>query len=180
MRKLLLVALVTVSAGLSPALSQRHVKRISAWGAHLGRSEQGQYYELSFSSLLTNRLGLRVSGLREDGNLGKKAGDYAVYQGRVLLAPQLFQIGEVVYVHLLLGAGGQYEQTNQGRTGELAPNASQPQRFSFGPQAGAEADVFLGNRLSLVATGTKGYQIDPSLIDPWPGYLSAGFRYHFH
>lgn len=179
MKKLLLVAFVLVGAGLSPALAQRHVKHISAWGAHLGRSEKGTYYELSYYSMLTNRLGIRLSGLREAGNLGKKAGDYAAYQGRVLLAPQLFQIGEVVYVHLLLGAGGHYERTNQGGTGELPLNASQPQRFSFGPQAGAEADIFLGNRLSLVATGTKGYQIDQSSIDQWPGYLSAGFRYHF-
>jgi len=166
-------------AGVSPALAQRHVKGISAWGAHIGSSEKGRYFELSYSSMLTNRLGLRLSGLRENGYLGNKAGDYAAYQARVLVAPQLFQIGEVVYVHLLFGAGGQYERTNRGGTGELAPNASKPQRVSFGPQAGAEADVFLSNRLSLVATGTKGYQITKSYIDQWPGYLSAGVRYHF-
>ena len=62
MKKLLLVALALAGAGTSPALAQRHVKHISSWGAHLGRSEKGDYYELSYTSMLTNQLALRPSG----------------------------------------------------------------------------------------------------------------------
>lgn len=178
MKKLLLVALLTAGAGAAPALAQRHIKGTAAWGAHVGRSEKGSFYELSYTPLLTNRLGLRFSGLREAGTLGRQ-GDYSAYQGRVLLAPQLFRLGEVVYVHLLVGAAGQYERTARQRTGELPLDGSTPQRFTYGPQAGAEIDWFLGNRLSLVATGTKGYLLNTSLVDEWPGYLSAGLRYHF-
>jgi hypothetical protein len=179
MKKLLSVALILAGAGSMPALAQRHVKHIASWGAHIGHSEKGNYYELSYTPMLTNRLGLRISGLREDGNLGGLSGEYAAYQGRILLAPQLFRLGEIVYVHLLLGAGGQYERTNEHETGGIAQDAKKPQRFTYGPQAGAEADIFLGNRFSLVATGTKAYQFNNSLIDQWPGMASIGFRYHF-
>lgn len=176
MKNLLLVALLL--AGAVPAFAQRHVQHISSWGAHLGRSGKGDYYELSYTSMLTNRLALRASGLRESGKLSSR-GEYSSYVGRVLLAPQLFRLGEVAYVHLLLGAGAGYERTGENGTAELAADAKKPQRFTYGPQAGAEVDCFLGNRLSLVATATKGYMFNNPLIDQWPGYASAGLRYHF-
>jgi hypothetical protein len=178
MKNLLLVALLLAGAGAAPAFAQRHVQHIASWGAHLGRSEKGDFYELSYTSMLTNRLALRVSGLRDAGTLSGR-GEYASYVGRVLLAPQLFRLGEVAYVHLLLGAGAGYERTGENGIGELAPDAKEPQRFTYGPQAGAEVDCFLGNRLSLVATATKGYLFNTPLIDQWPGYASAGLRYHF-
>ena len=177
MKKPLLVALLLTGTGAVPALAQRHVQHISSWGAHLGRSEKGTYYELSYTSMLTNRLALRASGLRETGRLSGR-GHYSSYAGRVLLSPQLFRLGEVAYVHLLLGAGAGYE-----RTGEHAParpaDARPPQRFTYGPQAGAEVDCFLSNRLSLVATATKAYLFNDPLLDQWPGYAGAGLRYHF-
>ncbi|UOQ75233.1 hypothetical protein [Hymenobacter cellulosilyticus] len=178
MKNLLLVALLLAGAGAVPASAQRHVRHISSWGAHLGRSEQGSYYELSYTSMLTNHLALRASGLRETGTLDGR-GKYTSYAGRLLLAPQLFRLGEVAYVHLLLGAGAGYERTGENGTGELPTDAKQTQRFTYGPQAGAEVDVFLGNRFSLVATATKGYLFNNSLLDQWPGYASAGLRYHF-
>ncbi|SMB79255.1 hypothetical protein SAMN00120144_3095 [Hymenobacter roseosalivarius DSM 11622] len=178
MKKLLLVALALAGAGTLPALAQRHVKHISSWGVHAGRSEKGDYYELSYTSMLTDQLALRASGLRDAGNLAAR-GEYSTYQGRLFLAPQLFRIGEIAYVHLLFGAGAGYERTHENRTGELTADANEPQRFTYGPQAGAEVDFFLGNRLSLVATGTKGYLFNNPLIDQWPGNASAGLRYHF-
>ncbi|GAA4366003.1 hypothetical protein GCM10023185_36820 [Hymenobacter saemangeumensis] len=178
MKKLLLLALLLAGVGLSPAFAQRHVKHLASWGVHLGRSETGDYYELSYTPMLTNRLALRLSGGYEHGTLAAR-GEYSVYQGRVLLAPQLFRLGEVAYVHLLVGAGAGYEWTNQNGTGEMTTGANEPQRFTYGPQAGAEVDVFLGNRLSLVATGTKGYLFNNPLIDHWPGLASIGVRYHF-
>ncbi|MCR5890664.1 hypothetical protein LRS06_23325 [Hymenobacter sp. J193] len=53
----------------------------------------------------------------------------------------------MAYFHLLLGAGAGYEWTNQNGSGELITGSDEPQRFTYGPQAGLEADVFLGNRL---------------------------------
>ncbi|GAA4493004.1 hypothetical protein GCM10023172_00970 [Hymenobacter ginsengisoli] len=178
MKKLLLVALLLDGAGAAPALAQRHVKHMAAWGAHVGRSETGTYYEASYTSLLTNRLALRGSGLRETGTLAGR-GQYERYAGRVLLAPQLLRVGEVAYVHLLLGGGAGYEHTNLNGTGEQAAGAQTPQRFTYGPQAGLEADFFLGNRLSLVATATKGYLFNNPLIEQWLGHAGIGLRYHF-
>ena len=178
MKKLLLVVLLLAGAGVLPASAQRHVKHISAWGAHVGRSGKGDYYELSYLSMLSNRLALRLSGAYEKGTLGTR-GDYSVYGGRVFLSPQLFRLGEFAYVHLLLCAGASYEWTNQNGTGELATGTKEPQRFTYGPQAGIEADFFLGNRLSLVATGTKGYLLNNPLVNQWPGMAAAGLRYHF-
>ena len=174
----MLVALLLAGAGSAPALAQRHIKHLAAWGAHASRSETGTYYEASYTSMLTNRLALRGSGLRETGTLTGR-GQYESYAGRVLLAPQLFRVGEFAYVHLLLGGGAGYERTNLNGTGELGAGAMAPQRFTYGPQAGLEADFFLGNRLSLVATATKGYLFNNPLIDQWPGHASGGLRYHF-
>lgn len=177
MKKLLLMALLA-AAGILPAAAQRHVKRIASFGAHVGRSETGDSYELSYTPMLTDRLALRLGGGYETGTLGTR-GDYAVYGGRVLLSPQLFRLGEFAYVHLLLGAGAGYERTNRHGSGDLITDAAEPQRFTYGPQAGLEADFFLGNRLSLVATATKGYLLNNPLIDCWPGRASVGLRYHF-
>ena len=178
MKKLLLVLLLMAGAGILPASAQRHVKHIASWGAHVGRSETGDYYELSYTPMLSDRLALRFSGNYETGNLAT-AGEYSVYGGRVLLSPQLFRLGEFAYFHMLLGAGASYEWTNQNGTGEKATNSKEPQRFTYGPQAGLEADFFLCNRLSLVATGTKSYLFNNPLVDHWPGMASVGLRYHF-
>ena len=178
MKNLLLATLLLAGPGALPASAQRHVKHLASWGAHLGRSEKGDYYELTYTSMLTNCLALRSSVLRDAGNLTGR-GEYSSYVGRVLLAPQLFRVGEVAYVHLLLGAGAGYERTGENGTAELAADAKEPQRFTYGPQAGAEVDCFLGNRLSLVATATKGYLFNNPLLDQWPGYAGAGLRYHF-
>ncbi len=62
MKKLLLVVLLLAGVGILPASAQRHVKHLASWGAHLGRSETGNYYELSYMPMLTNHLALRLSG----------------------------------------------------------------------------------------------------------------------
>ncbi|MCR5890568.1 hypothetical protein LRS06_22845 [Hymenobacter sp. J193] len=86
MKKLLLMVLLTAGVGILPASAQRHVKHLASWGAHVGRSETGDYYELSYTPMLTNRLALRLSGGYEHGTLPAR-GEYSVYQGRVLLSP---------------------------------------------------------------------------------------------
>lgn len=175
---LLLVVLLVAGAGISPALAQRHDRHISSVAAHFGLSDKGQYAELSYLPYLTNHIALRVSGLYEYGNLPGR-GKYSSYNGRVLFAPELFHIGEFAYVHLLVGGGAGYEQTNVDGSGDLPTGASKPTRFTYGPQAGAEADFFLGNRVSLVVTATKAYLFNNPLIDEWPGQAGVGLRYHF-
>ena len=176
MKNLLLLLLLTC-ASARPALAQRHIKHISTWSAQVGRSEQGHYYELGFSTFLTNRTALRIGGLYERGSLGTE-GNYSAYGGRVLIAPQLLHLGEFAYVHLLLGGAGNYELGGEQPTSD-GLGTERRQRFTYGPQAGAEADFFLGNRVSIVATATKGYLFSNPLIDRWPGYAGVGLRYHF-
>lgn len=179
MKKLPLLALILAGAGTLPALAQRHDKHIAGLGAHVGRSDKGNYYELSYTPMLTDHFALRLGGVYEYGNLPDTRGKYASYSGRLFISPQLFRIGEFAYFHLLLGAGAGYEQTNVDGSGDLASGATKPSRFTYGPQAGLEADFFLGNRLSLVATATKSYLFNKPLIDEWPGLGSVGLRYHF-
>jgi hypothetical protein len=176
MKKLLLLLLLA-EAGSHPALAQRHIKHISTVSAQIGRSEQGHYSELGFSSFLTNHTALRVSGLYERGALGS-AGTYSSYGGRLFIAPQLLHLGEFAYVHLLLGLAGNYEFGGEQPTSD-GLGTERRLRFTYGPQAGAEADFFLGNRASVVATATKGYLFNTPLIDSWPGYAGVGLRYHF-
>jgi hypothetical protein len=83
------------------------------------------------------------------------------------------------YFHLLLGVEVGYEQMNADSSGDLALGAIRPSRFTYDPQAGLEADFFLGNRVSLVATASKSYMFNHPLIDEWPGLGSVGLRYHF-
>lgn len=178
MKNLSLIVLFLVGAGATPALAQRHDKHVAGAGGHFGRSDKGQYVEVSYLPYLTNQIALRVSGSYEYGNLPGR-GKYSSFNGRVFFAPQLFQLGEFAYGHLLLGGGAGYEQTNVNGSGELPTGTSKPNRFTYGPQAGAEADFFLGNRVSVVITATKSYLFNKPLIDEWPGQASGGLRYHF-
>lgn len=174
---LLSLLFLTILGTVSPALAQRHNKNISAWGAHYGRTEKGHFYEGSYTNYLTDKLSVRVSGLRDFGNWRDTA-EYSAFSGRVFLAPQLFRIGELAYFHLLLGGGVSYERTQETATGE-ENGGTRRERFTYGPQAGVEVDLFFNNRISLVANGIKGKVFNRSHIDEWPGYASIGFRYHF-
>jgi hypothetical protein len=61
----------------------------------------------------------------------------------------------------------------------LVSSATKPDRFTSGPQAGLDADFFLGNPASLVATATKSYVFNHPLLDEWLGLGNVGLRYHF-
>jgi len=178
MKTLLIVLLSLVGVGTRPALAQRHDKHVATIGGHFGRSEKGEYAELSYLPYLSNHVALRVSAVYEYGTLPGR-GKYASWNGRAFFAPQLFRLGEFAYVHLLVGGGAGYEQTNLKGSGDLPADTKTPARFTFGPQAGLEIDFFLGNRFSLVATGTKSYLFHNPLLDEWPGHAGAGLRYHF-
>lgn len=178
MKKALLSLLLLIGIGtLSPALAQRHVRHISAWSAHYGRTEKGKFYEGSYLNYLTDKLSVRASGLREFGDQEGR-GKYAAFSVRGFLAPQFFRIGEFAYFHLLLGGAASYERTGEDSGGE-GSNSGRRERFTYGPQAGAEVDFFFGNRISLVATGIKGKTFNKTHLDEWPGFVSLGLRYHF-
>ena len=176
MKKTLLSFLIVIGlTSILPVLAQRHVKNIAAWGGHYGRTEKGEFYEGSYTNYLTDKMSVRVSGLREFGDV---EGEYSAFSSRVFLSPQLFRIREMVYFHVLLGGMGSYERTGE----DLADgerNSLRRERFTYGPQAGLEADVFLGNRISLVASATKGKMFNRSHLDEWPGQAGIGLRYHF-
>ncbi|MGV3587972.1 MAG: hypothetical protein ACO1OF_13280 [Adhaeribacter sp.] len=177
-KALLILFLAVVMVPYPAAFAQRHVKHISAWGAHLGRTEKGTFYEVSYANYLTDKLTLRVSGLREHGDLSA-TGDYLVLSSRLFIAPELFRIGEIAYFHLLLGVSGAYERTNELLALENSENdKAYRTHFTYGPQAGAEADIFISNRISIVVSGTKGKMFNNSHLDEWPSYTGLGLRYH--
>lgn len=179
MRKTMLsILLVALLGTCLPTKAQRHVKRISAWGLHYGLTEQGKYYEVTYLNYLTDKLAVRAGALREFGNMPGKS-EHAAFTVRVFLSPQLFSLGEIAYVHALLGAAASHERAGAKGAGET-PEANKPQRFTYGPQIGAEADIYFSNRVSLVATATKGRQLNNTLINSWPGYVGLGLHYHFH
>ncbi len=178
MKKALLSFLIVIGLSLyMPVLAQRHIKNIAAWGAHYGRTENGEFYEASYINYLTDKMIVRVSGLREFGDV-EGEGEYSAFSSRVFLSPQLFRIGEFVYFHVLLGGMGSYKRTGENLiNGEI--NSLRRERFTYGPQAGLEADLFFGNRISLVASATKGKMFNRSHLDRWPGQAGIGIRYHF-
>ena len=55
-----------------------------------------------------------------------------------------------------------------------------PQRVTFGLELGAEADVFLHNRISLTGSARKARLFNDSRIDTWPGTYTVGLRLHIH
>ncbi|WP_207435969.1 hypothetical protein [Sabulibacter ruber] len=114
--------------------------------------------------------------MREYGK-GESRGEYEAYTARLLAAPQLFRIGELVYFHLLLGGGASFERTEGGLGGKMDRRAGE--RFTYGPQAGLEADLYLGNRFSLTGSVTKARLFNHPLLEEWPGYVSVGVRYHY-
>lgn len=105
-------------------------------------------------------------------------GELAAFKGWVFLLLQLFSLGEVAYVHALLGTAASHERISEKGTDET-PEAGKPQCFTYGPQIGAEVYFYSSNRISLTATATKGRQFNDALIDSWPGYVGLGLRYYF-
>lgn len=178
MKKALLTILVGMAITvITPVFAQRHVKQISALGVHWGRTEKGKFFEVSFAHYLTNKLGIRANGMRENGHLGA-TDKYSAFSSRLFLAPEIYRIREIAFFHLLLGGSGSYERTSANPDDSYLNNVLQ-ERFTYGPQAGAEVDVFFGNRWSLVISGMKGKLFNDSSLDEWPGYGSLGLRYHF-
>ncbi|QNE42018.1 hypothetical protein F1C16_20555 (plasmid) [Hymenobacter sp. NBH84] len=179
MKTLILVGCLMVGAGTwLPALAQRHIKGVGAIGVHYGRTEKGTYAEISYNRFVSNALSLRLGATRERGTLGLK-GEYSAYGLTALAAPQLFRLGETAYLHLLVGVVGRYERTGENGTNGQ-DGGTDPQRATVGPQAGAELDVFFGNRFSLVGTATKSALFGGALIDRWPGFYGVGLRYHLY
>lgn len=161
-----------------PTLAQRHIKGVGAVGAHYGKTEKGTYAEISYNRFVSNGLFLRFGATRERGTLGQE-GEYSAYGLTALAAPQLFRLGETAYLHLLVGVVGRYERTGENGTNGQ-DRGTDPQRATVGPQAGAELDIFLGNRFSLVGTATKSTLFGGALIDRWPGFYGVGLRYHLY
>jgi hypothetical protein len=178
MGKLLTCLFTALGVALcSSALAQRHVKHMASWGGHLGRTEKGEYHELSYSTFLTDKASFRLGILREYGPLND-TGKYRAFTSRLFVAPQLFRIGERIYFHLLFGGSGSYERIEDSGA-DPEEKEEVHKRVVYGPQAGVEADLYLGNRVSIAASGTKGLLLNHTRLDEWPGYASIGLRYHF-
>jgi len=176
MKYVLSFLLVLAGVGASPALAQRHIKNYNSAALSYGESEKGKVVELSYGRYVTNRLVLRGAVLGERGNA---ATGYRVGQLSAHLAPQVLRFGEWFYLHGLAGVVGRYEWTELDRPAEEGDGKT-PQRVTFGPELGAEADIFLHNRLSLIGSARKARLFNDSRLDTWPGTYTVGLRLHIH
>lgn len=157
---------------------QRHIQRMNTVGALIGRTERGTYVHASYGKFLTNKTRLDVAVLRERGNGGAGVGEFSSYGSSIGVSRLVFRLGEVLYCHAQLQGLARYERLQENNTGGRE-GGSAPQTFSFGPMAGLDADLYLHNRVSLVASATKGYLFSRPLIDSFPGFYGVGLRYHF-
>ena len=170
--------LLLVGLGLtSPAWAQRHDKRMTGLGVVYGATDQGRFLEGSWTRYVSDKTYLRLGGslARPDHLLGGGAASSA-YGLSLALAPQLFQLGETVYVHLLAGGLFRYERLNENYADQDPSGVRQ--HLAGGPLLGTEADVFLGNRVSLVGTVQKALVFPGTGLTRWPGYYGLGLRYH--
>lgn len=172
-RFLFLLLLAGGCLGAAPALAQRHVKNLNALGLLGGITDQGYALEVTYGRLATDRNMVRF-GVLTERNLLDGTRNYAAGQLSVHFAPQLFQISETLYVHVLLGGVVRYEQ----RDALDATDTSPTSRVVAGPEAGLEADLFLLDRLSLVGSLRKGYLFNKPLFDAWPTMGLVGVRWY--
>jgi hypothetical protein len=173
----LVLLLVLALVGL-PGLTwaQRHDKRMTGLGVVYGKTDTGRFAEGSWTRYVSDNTYLRlgVSLARPQNPL--RAGSSSAYGLSLTIAPLLFHVREIAYVHVLAGGLLRYERTNEDDT---APDHSGVQQhFYGGPLLGLETDVFLGNRVSVVGTLQKAIVFPDGGLARWPGYYGVGLRYH--
>jgi hypothetical protein len=166
---------------LLPSLvwAQRHDKRITGLGVVYGKTDNGRFLEGSWTRYVSDKTYLRLGvSLSRPERLLRGGSASSAYGLSLTIAPLLFRIKEVAYVHVLAGGQARYERTNE--DGLDPDRVGVKQSFYGGPLLGLETDVFLGNRLSLVGTLQKGIVFPDGGLARWPGYYGVGLRFHIH
>lgn len=159
--------------------AQRHDKRITGLGLVYGKTDNGKFGEGSWTRYVSDNTYLRLGvSLARPDNLLRGGTSSSAYGLSLAVAPLLFRIREVAYVHVLAGALGRYERTNE--DGAALDEQGVQQDFFGGPLLGLETDIFLGNRLSVVGTLQKAFIFPGDGITRWPGFYGVGLRVHLH
>lgn len=175
--RLLLLALLLLALAPRPGLAQRHDKRITGLAVLGGSTDQGRFAEVSWMHYLSDNTYLRLGlSLARPTQLLRHVDSNSAYGLSLAVAPKLFQVREVLYVHLLAGGLFRYERTHEHAL--AGDTTGVQQHYAGGPLLGLEADLFLGNRLSLVGTVQKAIVFPGDGLTQWPGYYGAGLRYH--
>ncbi|QKG59063.1 hypothetical protein GKZ68_20490 (plasmid) [Hymenobacter sp. BRD128] len=156
--------------------AQRHDKRITGLGLVYGKTDTGLFGEGSWTRYVSDKTYLRLgASLARPDHLVRGGAASSAYGLSLAVAPLLFHLREIAYVHLLAGGLVRYERTNEDAA---VAEAGVQQRFYGGPLLGVETDIFLGNRLSVVGTLQKALVFPEDGITRWPGFYGAGLRYH--
>lgn len=182
LRAVLLGAVCT--AGLPrEGQAQRQVKHLNtlaaAYGAAAnGGTHDGHFYQLGYSRFISDKTRFDVVARHEAGSLGNRgnsspAPQYDGFDLGLGVAPRLFRIGEVFYLHLTTQLHLRYDhiKATETWTGD--------KRFSAGPRVGLDADVYLADWLSLTGQATQGYLLFHSPLGKWPQYYGGGLSVHF-
>jgi len=173
-----LLLLLLVLLGM-PRIScaQRHDKRITGLGLVYGKTDQGKFGEANWTRYVSDNTYLRLGlSLARPTNLLFGNSTSSAYGLSLAIAPLLFHIREVAYVHLLAGGLGRFERTNE--DGAAMDQEGIQQHFYGGPLLGVETDIFLGNRVSVVGTLQKSLIFPGDGITRWPGFYGVGLRFH--
>ena len=175
-RLLLLSALLGLLVLPRWSWAQRHDKRISGLGLVYGKTDNGRFIEGSWTRYVSDKTYLRLgASLARPDQLLRGGSASSAYGLSLAIAPLLFHLREIAYVHLLAGGLGRYERTNEDAA---TPDVGVQQSFYGGPLLGLETDVFLGNRISVVGTLQKALVFPGDGITRWPGFYGVGLRYH--
>lgn len=161
--------------------AQRQVKRLNSFNFQYGHASRGAFYRFGYSRFTSDKLRLDVLALRESGRINTvKTGPATPYFGYDLgfgIAPQLFRVKEVVFVHTAVQLHGRYDRVRRPAS-EALPQAV-AQGFSAGPEVGLTADVYLTDWLSLSGQASQGYLAFRPPLTSWPRYYGGGLQLHF-
>ncbi|MDU0372094.1 hypothetical protein ACFPAF_16955 [Hymenobacter endophyticus] len=160
------------------ASAQRHIRHLNSLTGSYGSTEPGRLLGLSYGRFLTNTTRLDVLATRERGQGRAGIGEFSAYGVAVGGSRQLFRVGSSVYVHAQGLVLGRYERKQENNTGGREGGKA-PQGAAVGPLLGLDTDVYLADAVSLALTAQKGYLWLNPQIDRWPGFYSAGLRFHF-
>jgi hypothetical protein len=156
--------------------AQRQVKHLNSFNFQYGGATNGSFLRLGYSRFIKDKNRFDLVAMRESGHLDSFSGPQASYFGYDLglgLAPTLFHIGEVFYMHLTTQVHARYDRV------EATEQADVRQGFSAGPDLGFTGDIYLSDWLSISGQASQGYLFLSPPGTSWPRYYGAGLNFHF-
>jgi Conjugative transposon protein TraO len=150
-----LCALVLLSAGLllvhPSASAQRHIRGIKAIDLQGGISGKGWYASAGYVRFFSPKLYGRINATHESARIGEM--DYRNTFLNVTPAFSFANISDRFFFSLLLGLSAGLE------TAKNAGTALDERKIIYGGLIGGEMEVYMGDRVALVLTGTQNYML---------------------